>query len=106
MNRMTLLLAGAALGIAGLSAPQAKAETACADLAATVLPHAKVTAATTEALGKGQVCKIEVTSRPTDDSDIRIEVLIPVGEAWNGRFVQIGNGGFAGQIPGQLRLAA
>jgi feruloyl esterase len=106
MNRMTLLLAGAALGIAGLTAPQAKAETACADLAATVLPHAKVTAATTEALGKGQVCKIEVTSRPTDDSDIRIEVLIPVGDAWNGRFVQIGNGGFAGQIPGQLRLAA
>jgi feruloyl esterase len=105
MKRL-ILAAGLAmaLGAPGLS----RAETACAELKATRLPHAEVTAATLETLGQAQACKISVISRPTADSDIRIEVWIPVGEAWNGKFVQMGNGGFAGQIPsGYLkRLAA
>jgi feruloyl esterase len=100
-----IALASAAAGLAAL-ATGARAETACADLAKTALPHAQVTAATTETVGKGQACRIQVTARPTDDSDIRIEVWIPIGDAWNGRSVQIGNGGFAGQIPGQLKFAA
>jgi feruloyl esterase len=37
-------------------------------------------------------------ARPTTDSDIRFEVAIPQGGAWNGRYVQVGNGGFAGSI--------
>jgi feruloyl esterase len=77
----------------------AKAETACADLAKVALPHATVTAVATEAIGQASACRIEVTSRPTADSDIHIEVWIPVGPAWNGKFVQFGNGGFAGSIP-------
>ena len=43
-----------------------------------------------------------MTSRPTKDSNIRIEVWIPVGSAWNGKFVQVGNGGFAGQVPSRF----
>jgi feruloyl esterase len=48
-----------------------------------------------------------VKSHPTKDSDIGIEVWIPVGAAWNGEFVQLGNGGFAGSInSGYLRRVA
>ena len=104
--RRLIVAAGAAvaLGAPGL----AHAETACADLARTRLPHAEVTAATVEKLGAHEACKISVTSRPTAESDIRIQVWIPLGDAWNGKFVQAGNGGFAGRIPEfQLRgLAA
>ena len=33
--------------------------------------------------------------------------MIPVGEAWNGKFVQVGNGGLAGRIPdAQVKLRA
>ena len=84
---------------AGLAPAAARAETACAELAKTALPHAQVTAAQLETLPSGQACRIEVTSRPTPDSDIGIEVLIPVGAAWNGKFVQLGNGGLGGVIP-------
>src|ERR1700749_4078764 len=65
----------------------------------TTLPHATVTKAVSEAVGDKQVCKIAVTSKPTADSDIRLELWIPEGAAWNGKFVQLGNGGFAGAVP-------
>jgi len=104
MKRL-MMAAGAAvaLGAPGL----AHAETSCADLAKASLPHAEITRATVEKAGQGEACRIAVTSRPTKDSDIRIEVWIPLGQAWNGKFVQLGNGGFAGQVPsGQLRAIA
>ena len=44
-------------------------------------------------------CEVQATARPTPDSDIRFELWIPAGTAWNGRFLQVGNGGFAGHIP-------
>src|ERR1700729_3642065 len=44
-------------------------------------------------------CKVLGTAKPTSDSDIRFEVVIPEGSAWNGRYLQVGNGGFAGKIP-------
>lgn len=102
----TLLTAAGAL--AAFAAPAAaRAETACADLAGTSLPHAQVIAATTETMKAGQACKVSVISRPTADSEIRIEVWIPVGPAWNGKFVQVGNGGLAGSIPvGQIKARA
>lgn len=103
--RRLMMAAGAAvaMGAPGL----AHAETSCADLAKASLPHAEVTSATVEKAGQGEACKLAVTSKPTADSDIRIEVWIPLGAAWNGKFVQVGNGGFAGRIPEpQLRNLA
>jgi feruloyl esterase len=44
-------------------------------------------------------CRVQAVSRPTADSDIRFELWIPLGDAWNGKFEQVGNGGFAGKIP-------
>jgi Tannase and feruloyl esterase len=49
--------------------------------------------------GKADYCRIEATSRPTADSEIRFELWVPSGGAWNGKFEQLGNGGFAGSIP-------
>jgi hypothetical protein len=95
--KLHLFAAGAVLA---LGAPLcAHAETACADLANARLPHAEVTSAKVEATKSGQACRLLVTSRPTADSDIKIEVMIPIGAAWNGKFVQVGNGGLAGAIP-------
>ena len=95
--RKLMLLAGGALVLAGPGI--ARAETACADMAATKLAHAEVTSARLEAAKGGQACAISVRAHPTSDSDIGIEVMIPVGAAWNGRYVQVGNGGLAGRIP-------
>src|SRR3954471_23787245 len=89
-----------AVAVALLFAPAlARAETACADLTRTKLAHAEVTSASTIPLKSGSACQLMVTSRPTADSDIRIEVIIPLGGAWNGKYVQVGNGGLAGAIP-------
>jgi len=100
MRSMTKMLASCAVAALGLAAATgARAETPCADLTKTALPHAEVTKAVSEAVGDRQVCKVSVTSRPTKDSDIRLELWIPEGAAWNGKFVQVGNGGFAGAIP-------
>ena len=90
----------AALGASlSLAAPEAaRAATACSDLKALALPHATVTDAAETTSGAATVCRVRVTSRPTADSDIRIEVDLPALAGWNGRFVQLGNGGFAGSI--------
>jgi hypothetical protein len=90
----------------GLGAGPAHAETPCGRLTAQALPHAVVTAAADAPAGRITACKIEVTSRPSPDSDIRIEVWIPQGGAWNGRYLQYGNGGFGGQIDSKRLEAA
>jgi feruloyl esterase len=100
MKTRTLGLSVFALSLAGLSAPFAAhaAETACIDLPTVKLPHATVTKAVQEMLGDKLICRISVTAKPTADSDIRLELWIPE-TGWNGKFLQLGNGGFAGQIP-------
>jgi hypothetical protein len=40
-------------------------------------------------------CRVQGVLKPTSDSNIGIEVWMPLSD-WNGRFEQIGNGGFAG----------
>jgi pimeloyl-ACP methyl ester carboxylesterase len=51
------------------------------------------------AAAKADYCRVQGTSRPTVDSEIRFELWVPSGGAWNGKFEQVGNGGFAGSIP-------
>jgi feruloyl esterase len=95
---------GAALAIVAVAA-RAHAATPCAELVAAHLPHAQVTSAADAPAGGFTACKIDVVAAPTADSAIGIEVWIPEGAAWNGRYLQLGNGGFAGAIFSQ-RLAA
>jgi feruloyl esterase len=42
-------------------------------------------------------CRVAATFRPSADSDIRIEVWMPLAN-WNGKFLGVGNGGLAGFI--------
>jgi hypothetical protein len=42
-------------------------------------------------------CRVAASVKPTKDSDIRIEVWMPM-EGWSGRLLSVGNGGFAGAI--------
>jgi Tannase and feruloyl esterase len=42
-------------------------------------------------------CRVVAEARPSADSDIRIEVWLPLS-GWNGKLQGIGNGGFAGTI--------
>jgi tannase/feruloyl esterase len=42
-------------------------------------------------------CRVTATIKPSKDSDIRIEVWMPVS-GWTGRYEGVGNGGFAGSI--------
>lgn len=43
-------------------------------------------------------CRIAATLKPSSDSNIKIEVWLPVS-GWNGKFYAVGNGGWAGSIP-------
>jgi len=42
-------------------------------------------------------CRVVILARPSSDSNIRIEVWLPLA-GWNGKFLGQGNGGFAGAI--------
>ena len=42
-------------------------------------------------------CRVQATIRPTTDSEIKIEVWMP-DTNWNGKFMGVGNGGWAGRI--------
>ncbi|MGZ3197931.1 MAG: tannase/feruloyl esterase family alpha/beta hydrolase [Croceibacterium sp.] len=42
-------------------------------------------------------CRVQATLTPTKDSDIKVEVWLPA-TGWNGKFVAVGNGVWAGQL--------
>src|SRR5262245_5421249 len=87
----------------------------CEDLASLSLPATTVTAAKPVApgafvppgnAGRGAqdamrdlpaFCRVAATIAPTSDSDIKVEVWMPAS-GWNGKFLAVGNGGFAGSI--------
>jgi feruloyl esterase len=54
--------------------------------------------------GLPEFCRVTASLRPTPDSDIRIEVWLPLA-GWNGKLQAVGNGGWAGVI-GYPALAA
>jgi feruloyl esterase len=65
----------------------------CEELAALKLPATTITSAS---LGEGS-CRVAATLRPSPDSDIKIEVWMPVS-GWNGKYQAVGNGGWSGAI--------
>ena len=44
-------------------------------------------------------CKVQMVLTPTSDSLINMELWLPA-KKWNGKFMGVGNGGFAGSIQG------
>jgi feruloyl esterase len=90
----------------------------CESLATLSLPHATITAAqsvtggsftppgsTIALTGLPQFCRVAGFSAPTSDSHISFETWIPMGSSWNGKYEQLGCGGFCGSI-GYSGLAA
>jgi len=43
-------------------------------------------------------CRLLATLKPSPDSDIKVEVWLPLGAAWNGKYEAVGGGGWAGVI--------
>ena len=106
------------------ASPAAAAE--CADLSSLALPDGKVTSASVVAAGAFQppagaggppgvaagryanlpaFCRVQATLTPSSDSDIKSEVWMPTS-GWNGKYVGIGNGIWAGTISyGELGAA-
>ena len=92
----------------------ALAQTPCEKLADVTLTNATVTSATSVTAGSYKppagpglpapsaalpaFCRVAGVAKPTSDSDIRFEVWLPLA-GWNGKYEQVGNGGFAGTIP-------
>jgi feruloyl esterase len=50
-------------------------------------------------------CRVAAEIKPTPDSDIKIEVWMPVTD-WNGKFMGVGNGGWSGAITYQALAMA
>lgn len=95
------------------------AATDCGQLSGLKLPHIEITLAESVAAGAFKppggnggmgppvppeayahlpaFCRVAGTARPTADSDIRFEVWMPSAN-WNGKFVGVGNGVWAGSI--------
>jgi Tannase and feruloyl esterase len=116
VNKITLV---ALMAVSATLVPSARAAgQACEQLAQLALPSTKVTSAQTVAAGAfapptsvapwlvgdpdfykrlPAFCRVTAVSKPTADSDIKIEVWLP-SAGWNGKFRGQGNGGFAGEI--------
>jgi feruloyl esterase len=103
-----------------LGLPTVAAANSCESLAALKLPDTAITLAQPVAAGAfnmpglaGQTlfaaltkvelkdlpafCRIAITIKPSTDSDIKVEVWMPAS-GWNGKFMAVGNGGWAGTI--------
>ena len=91
----------------GATTPQPIATQPCAGLLHLALPNASITSA--EVAGGGTFatssafpdlpafCRVAATLRPSSDSEIKIEVWLPIA-GWNGKFLAMGSGGWGGAI--------
>lgn len=65
--------------------------------AATYVAAGFVAPGSTVAVGQ-PFCRVQLTSTPSIDSDIKSEIWMPALAAWNGRFLAVGGGGNSGSI--------
>jgi len=84
---------------------------ACARLSSLRLPNATVTSVQVVPAGAFKppagaaeafadlpaFCRVELTLKPSSDSDIKSETWLPLS-GWNGKFQEVGNGGWNGFI--------
>lgn len=105
-----LLLASFTTAILAVLSPSVHAAT-CTELTTLSLPNGTITLAEEIAAGAYPApangpnpyaalpafCRIAATLTPSADSDIKIEVWLPL-ENWNGKLLGVGNGGWTGSI--------
>src|SRR2546427_9490223 len=84
---------------------------ACSRLASLAMPHTTITSAQVVPAGHFKppsgaaegfadlpaFCRVELTLKPSSDSDIKSETWLPLS-GWNGKFQEVGNGGWNGFI--------
>lgn len=116
MRKLPMALCLGALLIPSVTARRAAAgQASCDNLSKLTLPNTKISLAGVVAAGTFAApsslptgahpgfkdvpafCRVTADIAPTPDSDIKIEVWMPL-ENWNGKFRGEGNGGFAGAI--------
>jgi Tannase and feruloyl esterase len=117
MRIVLSFIASCSFGLAATVATAQAAGDKCGTLASLELPKASVTSAKTVAAGAFSgpaqnfagvdltsfysklpaFCRVSIDAKPTSDSDIKVEVWLPL-DGWNGRLQGTGNGGFAGMI--------
>lgn len=110
-------LVGAAIAAMASAAARSSVAADCASLSAlkledTTITRAEVVAAGTFALPPGgggppgaaasfadlpAFCRVSATLKPSPDSDIKVEVWLPL-EGWNRKFQAVGNGGWLGAV--------
>jgi feruloyl esterase len=88
-----LLRCGILLGVA-LPAATGWAQS-CENLVKLSSPTVSISIA--DAPMKDSVCRVVAMLKPTPDSDIGVEVWLPVAN-WNGKFLAVGSGGWGGTI--------
>lgn len=115
-GKHVLLVLAAFLVMGAASQASVAAQKSCEDLKTLSLPNAHITLAQTVAAGTfvappsppggGQrvnfkevpaFCRVAADVTPAADSDIKVEVWMPVA-GWNGKYQGEGNGGFAGVL--------
>lgn len=74
-------------------ASDARAVGSCESLTSLTLPSTTITQAKSEST----YCRVAATLRPTSDSEIKMEIWMPVAN-WNGKYQAVGNGAFNGTI--------
>ena len=113
------MLASVALAVVAMSTmtsaagPRAATNGSCDSLMSLALPGVKITTAQTVTAGAFSVpgatranpafkqlpefCRVVATLAPSSDSQIGMELWLP-SQNWNGKFLAVGNGGWAGNI--------
>src|ERR1700720_2497660 len=114
----SVMLSTAALSAIALGATPVSAASSCEGLVNLSLPGAVITAAQsvtggtfntppgcttgspgcTTDTGLPAFCRVAGTATPTSDSIINFEVWIPTDDSFNGKYEQLGCGGFCGSI--------
>jgi feruloyl esterase len=109
---MRPFLISIALLMTSVYASTAAAAAGCEDLARMQFPNTAITLAQTVAAGAFTApagarggnsftdlpafCRIQATLKPSNDSDIKVELWLPAAAKWNGKFRGTGNGGLGG----------
>jgi feruloyl esterase len=123
-TRIAFSAAFSALSLTALatSASAAPTKGECADLARMAVPGARIVASEPIAAGALKVppspiapdlaariaampafCRVRVAAAPSPDSNVDIEVWLPLRQ-WNGRLLATGNGGGAGRIAYEMGM--
>jgi feruloyl esterase len=93
--------------VAYLCASSNASAAACESLTSLSLANTTITLAQTYSAGETvvgstiapvELCRVAGTITPGSRSNVHFEVWIPTDGSWNGKYQQIGNGGFAGSI--------